>query len=114
MSFTEEKYGEVLITTVHLERATLVEAENFKPFITKLIEDGERKIIVDLSDCDFIDSTFLGVLVNGLKKLKRRNGDLFLVGFKPAVSAMFELTRMDRVFRYFSSTQDAIFEFNNS
>ena len=67
--------------------------------------------MVDLSTCEFIDSTFLGSLVVSLKKLTGLGGDLRLVGFQPAVHSMFELTRMYRVFESFKSADDAVQSF---
>jgi anti-anti-sigma factor len=72
---------------------------------------GWRKIIVDLSECEFIDSTFLGALVVSLKKVTGLGGDLRLVGFQPAVHSMFELTRMYRVFESFKTKDEALKSF---
>ncbi|MFA8343418.1 MAG: STAS domain-containing protein [Rhodothermaceae bacterium] len=112
MFLAEEKINDVLIEIVNLDRATLREAEEFKKILTKNIEQGERKIIVDLSACEFIDSSFLGALVHILKKVVKTNGDLKLVGFKPAVRSMFELTRMFRVFETHSNLNEAVESYN--
>ena len=103
MDFTKEKYGDVLVEVVNLTRATLKEAEEFKLTLSQDIEEGARKIIVDISECEFIDSTFLGALVVSLKKITALGGDLRLVGFQPAVHSMFELTRMYRVFESYKT-----------
>ncbi|RJP72951.1 MAG: anti-sigma factor antagonist [Ignavibacteriales bacterium] len=108
MDFIKEKYGDVIVEVVSLDRATLKEAENFKKILIKDIDEGSRKLVVDLSQCEFIDSTFLGALVVSLKKVTSLGGDLKLVGFQPAVHAMFELTRMFRVFETFGEKEDAI------
>lgn len=108
MFFVSEEYGDILVEVVELTRATLNEAEEFKQRLTEDIERGYKKIVADLSACEFIDSTFLGTLVISLKKVTSLGGDLRLVGFKPAVHSMFELTRMYRVFETFSNKQDAI------
>jgi anti-anti-sigma factor len=68
-------------------------------------------LIVDLSQCEFIDSTFLGALVVTLKKITQQSGDLKLVGFQPAVQSMFELTRMYRIFEAFTNKNEAINSF---
>jgi len=111
MEFFREEIEEVIVISVNLRRATLVEAEEFKEVLINDIQRGFKKIVVDLSACEFIDSTFLGSLVVSLKKLTGLGGDLRLVGFQPAVHSMFELTRMYRVFESFKSTQEAIQSF---
>jgi anti-anti-sigma factor len=112
MDFTKEIYGNVLLEVVNLTRATLKEAEEFKQILTEDIESGWRKIVIDLAECEFIDSTFLGALVVSLKKVTALGGDLRLIGFQPAVHSMFELTRMYRVFEAFKTREEAIKSFS--
>ncbi len=112
MGIIEEKIGDVIVEIVDLDRATLKEANEFKAKLIENIDKGFNKIVVDLSQCEFVDSTFLGVLVNGLKKVVKIDGDLRLVGFKPAVQSMFELTRMFRVFQSFESVSEAVSSFD--
>lgn len=108
MDFIKETYDDVVVEIVNLTRATLKEAEEFKEKLTQDIELGSRKMVVDLAECEFIDSTFLGALVVSLKKITSLGGDLKLVGFQPAVHSMFELTRMYRVFEAFKTKEEAI------
>jgi anti-anti-sigma factor len=111
MFFIKEEHNDVIVEVVDLNRATLSEADEFKQRLIENIENGYKKIVVDLTDCEFIDSTFLGALVISLKKVTSLGGDLRLVGFQPAVHSMFELTRMYRVFETFNSKEDAILSF---
>jgi len=111
MNFVEQKVGEVLVVGVNLARATLQEADSFKQLLFNAIERGERKIVVDFSQCDFVDSTFLGSLVVSLKRMTQVGGDIRLVGFRPAVRSMMELTRMHKVFDCYGSVQDAVKSF---
>ncbi|MEJ2616304.1 MAG: STAS domain-containing protein [Ignavibacteriaceae bacterium] len=108
MDFNREEHGDVLVEKVNLTRATLKEAEEFKSHLVEDIKGGWQKIVVDLSECEFIDSTFLGALVVSLKKVTAMGGDIKLVGFQPAVNSMFELTRMYRVFDSFKSLDEAV------
>lgn len=112
MDFTKEKYADILVEVVNLTRATLKEAEEFKLTLSQDIEEGVKKIVVDISQCEFIDSTFLGALVVSLKKITGLGGDLRLVGFQPAVHSMFELTRMYRVFESYKTKEEAIQSFS--
>ncbi|MBI2419025.1 MAG: STAS domain-containing protein [Ignavibacteriales bacterium] len=111
MDFTRETYTDVIVEVVNLTRATLKEAEEFKKVLSEEIDKGTRKLIVDLRECEFIDSTFLGALVVSLKKITALGGDLRLVGFQPSVHSMFELTRMYRVFEAFQTRQSAVESF---
>ena len=108
MDYTQEKYDGYVIESVNLPRATLKEAIEFKQVLLHDIAIGDTRIIVDLSMCEFIDSTFLGALVVSLKKAVESGGDVRLIGFQSAVESMFHLTRLDRVFQTFKTKSDAI------
>lgn len=111
LDFSKEYYDDVIVEVVNLTRATVKEAERFKETLNVSINAGVKKIVVDISQCEFIDSTFLGALVVSLKKVTSKGGDLRLVGFQPAVGAMFEMTRMFRVFDSFKTKEEAVKSF---
>lgn len=112
MEYLTEVYEDVLVQTVDLTRATLKEADEFKTALSKIIDKGYRKIVVDLSQCEFIDSTFLGALVVMLKRITSLGGDMKLIGFHPAVNSMMELTRMHRIFESFTNKEEAVNSFD--
>ena len=108
----EDLENNICLITVDMNRATLKEAEKFKTLLFGKIQIGFKNVIIDLSKCEFIDSTFLGSLVVSLKKATSKGGDLRLIGFQPAVETMFDLTRMYRVFDSFRTKEDAINSFS--
>jgi anti-anti-sigma factor len=111
MPIIEEIIDNVVVEIINMERATLREADELKHRINEKVDKGYRKVIVDISAVEFVDSTFLGVIVGSLKKVAKLNGDLKLVGFKPPVRSMFELTRLFRVFETYGDLQEAIKSF---
>lgn len=111
MSFSFEVKDGVLVTRVHQKRATVDISGQLKEELLKKIDEVSPKVVVDLSACEFVDSSFLGALVAGLKKTTMHNGDLKIVGLQPPVRAMFELTRLYRIFDIFENEQDAINNF---
>ena len=58
---------DIVVEIVNLSRATYKEAGEFKKILNEDYEKRYRKLIVDIRQCEFIDSTFLGVLVVALK-----------------------------------------------
>ena len=64
--------------------------------IVEVIADTNR-LVVDLSETDFIDSTGLGVLVRALKRLRHHGGDLILRSPKPNARKVLHITHLDRV-----------------
>ncbi len=108
----EQAENNICLITVNISRATLKETEKFKTLLFDKIQIGIKNVIVDLSQCEFIDSTFLGSLVVSLKKTTSKGGDLRLIGFRPDVETMFELTRLYRVFESFKTKEEAINSFS--
>lgn len=82
-------------------------APEFKRRGLELISMGKGKVIVDLSQVKFIDSSGLGALVSFVKAVGR-NGNIALVGLTPGVKEILRLTRLDRVFQIFSSEKEAL------
>ncbi len=65
--------------------------------IVQRVQEGDIKIILDLSGIDFVDSTGLGVLIGGLKRTRSHGGDLQCVGLTEPLKEMFKLTGLDAV-----------------
>jgi anti-sigma B factor antagonist len=108
MSFFSEKINDVVIETIDINRATFKEAEDFKKQLNQDIDRGYLKIIVDLSKCGFIDSTFLSTIVTALKKVSKTGGNLKLSGVHSETLALLELTGTAKVFEIFESKEDAL------
>ncbi len=86
----------------------LYTAPEFKERLVALIEDGKKRIVVDLSSATFIDSTTLGVLVGGVKRLRPAGGSLALVCTDQNITKIFEITGLDRVFPIHASRDEAL------
>lgn len=108
MDFTQAKQGGIMVKQVHLSRATKDQAEAFKKFLVKDINEKNNKIVVDLSECEFIDSTFISTLVIALKSINKIKGALKLVAVHTDVLAILELTGLVKVFDVFKSVKEAI------
>jgi anti-anti-sigma factor len=100
-----------LIRKVNLNHATILEALEFKNIIDKDIEDGNHSIIIDLSNCNFLDSTFIGVLVVTWKKLKAKGGKLKLVKPGNFAKSVFHLTGTIEIFENYDTVEAAVGSF---
>jgi anti-sigma B factor antagonist len=107
MRLVEEARDGVLVVRVQDTRIDASRAPVFKDEITKRVEAGQTKLVLDLTLVEFIDSVGLGALVSCFKRVGGR-GKLVIVGARGAVSRLFSLTRMDRVFPLYKSLDEAI------
>jgi len=76
--------------------------------IRELAAGGAVHLIADLGQVDFLDSTGLGVLVGGLKRLREDGGSLVLVLETPRILRVFQITGLTKAFAVWPSVADAI------
>ena len=86
----------------------LYTAPRFKDELIRAVEGGSRRVVVDLTDTTFIDSTTLGVLVGGVKRLRSNDGQLALVCSDRNITKIFEITGLDRVFTIYGTREEAL------
>lgn len=86
----------------------LYTAPEFKQQLLAQIEQGVLQVIVDFSDTTFIDSTTLGVLVGGVKRLRPLGGQLSLVCDDRNIIKIFEITGLHRVFKIHADRDEAL------
>jgi anti-anti-sigma factor len=96
----------VPIERVDIVRATLNEAQEITH---NLLDDiGYKNIIVDLSSCDYIDSTFFGAIVNAYRKIKAKGGSIVLVIGDTFLSKSFIYKDIASVFNVYRSIKEAM------
>jgi anti-sigma B factor antagonist len=72
------------------------------------IDAGKTRIVVDLTDAAFMDSTALGVLMGALKRLRVRNGALAIASEQPTILRILEVTGMNQVLDLHPTAGDAL------
>ncbi len=86
----------------------LYTAPRLKENLLAALEADVLKICVDMTGVHFIDSSALGVLIGGVKRLKPKGGRLVLVSVDENVNWIFQITGLNSVFDIFSSREDAL------
>ena len=107
--FETKQFNDITIVFVNTHRATLTDAKNLKNFVFNIIASGSHKLIIDLSLCNNIDTTFAGVLVLIKKNLDEVNGNIVLVfNSKNIYSESFTLLNLELLFEIYSTLESAI------
>jgi anti-sigma B factor antagonist len=104
---TEQLPGDAWIISLAGE-VDLYTAPEFKQQLLDVIAQGGKEVVVDFSDTTFIDSTTLGVLVGGVKRLRSNDGQLSLVCSDRNITKIFEITGLDRVFTIYPTREEAL------
>jgi len=69
----------IAIEKLNMTRVTIKETQEFKETINSLIINGHNKIIIDFSECNYVDSSIIGVMVTLVKELRNSGGDIKLI-----------------------------------
>ena len=109
----EQVTGEVWVIALTGE-VDLYTAPEFKQQLLDVIGNGATKVVVDFSNTTFIDSTTLGVLVGGVKRLRTNEGQLSLVCSDRNITKIFEITGLDRVFTIHGTRDEAVAALSSS
>jgi anti-sigma B factor antagonist len=104
---TERLNGDAYVIALSGE-VDLYTAPEFKQQLLEVIGQGGREIVVDFTDTTFIDSTTLGVLVGGVKRLRPNGGRLSLVCNDRNITKIFEITGLNKVFDIYDSRAGAV------
>lgn len=83
-------------------------APKLKSRLIDLVDQGKFKIVVDLEKVDFMDSSGLGVLVGGLKRVRSHEGAIALICSQENILKIFRITGLVKVFPIFDNENQAI------
>lgn len=83
-------------------------APQLRERVIELVDGGTQHVLADLREVTFLDSTGLGALIGGLKRLRARDGSLTLVIGTDRIRRIFRITGLDRAFALRPSVQEAI------
>ena len=106
-----EKYAVVL--NINLNKATLIEAKEFKDYFEEAVTKTDKDIIVNLSVCEYLDSTFLGILVKTHKKLLAQNRTIAIIEPVNQSSILLTLNSIGKIFPIYSSVKIALDDIEN-
>jgi len=88
--------------------ADLHSAPELRQRLRSTIDDGATNVVVDLSETAFLDSTSLGVLLGGMRRLREHDGQIRLVVSRPDIRRIFEITLLDRIFPLHETREQAL------
>ena len=83
-------------------------APQFKESLLELLDSGVKRLVVDLSEVTFIDSTALGVLIGGVRRVHGAGGSMTIVVTTRPVERVLSVTGLDRVFSMHATRDEAV------
>jgi anti-anti-sigma factor len=111
-NFEKIYVGGVFVIVVNLIRATINEAIAFRKLVVEEINSGQTQLVIDLSNCDYIDSTFFGAIIVASKMLIDLGYKLKVVKPTMVGESIFSHTNYLKVFDKYKTREAAIKSFN--
>jgi len=107
MQLERHDYGEAILIKVKEPRIDAAVAIQFKDRVRELAGDSASRVLLDMEQVEFLDSSGLGAVVAAMKQLGP-DRKLELAGLTPTVDKVFRLTRMDTIFKIHTDASAAI------
>ena len=107
MQFETEKIGDVTVVKVQTEVLDAGNAKEFRDGLSPILEE-DIKIVFDMNQVNFLDSSGCGTILSCLRQLKTAGGDLKMFGLQQPVRTLFELIRLHRIIDIFNTRDEAI------
>ena len=111
VKLTSRQVGDVTVLDA-AGRITLGEgASAFRERIRELVNNNSKKILLNLGDVTYIDSSGIGELVSGFTTVTNSGGQLKLVGLSKRVKDLLQITKLYTVFEAFDDEAQAVRSF---
>jgi anti-sigma B factor antagonist len=88
-------------------RLTMTTARALRDAVERAVAEPPPRIVLDLAEVSFVDSSGLGALISGLKRARQAGGDLRIAGPQEQVTTVLRLTNLDRVLRPYPHVEAA-------
>jgi anti-sigma B factor antagonist len=111
LEITQRKKGAAVVLDVAGRLTAGAGANQLKDAVRELAEGGERRVLLNLRDVEFMDSTGLGSLAAVAEMMRTHGGQLRIVNAHGPVKHVFQITRLNKVFPDFPSEDAALASF---
>ena len=104
--------GKVTIVAISGKLMGGSDADTFRDIIHKLIEEGNKRVLVDLAGVKWVNSTGVGILITGYTTMRRNKGDLKLLNVSNKIQSILYVTKLNLIFECFDDLDEAIASFS--
>ncbi len=111
MEFTTTQQGTVTVISLAGSLMGGPDATTLVRKINECIDDGKKNLVIDLSNVQFINSSGLGLLINGVTTMKNAGGRLKIAGASMKIQNLFKITRLESMMEQYLTLQEAVKSF---
>jgi len=98
--------GKFVVAMITVKEANLDNADKFKEELFSLINKDNPNIVLNFEYVTYVDSSFLGAMVSGLKHALSKGADIYLIRLQKDIDNMLRLIRMDKVFKIYDDLNE--------
>jgi len=110
MKIISEQIGDVCVARISTTSLTASNAKDFEREIEPLVKSND-KIVMEMSEIDFIDSSGIGAILCVMKELSAKGGKLEICSISKPVRSIFELTRLHKILEIVNTKEEALRSF---
>ena len=111
MKCTSKIIKDVMVVDIEGDIMGGVESEQFQTLIYNAVEQDTVKIVINMANANWINSSGLGMLISGMTTARSSDGDLKLANVSERIRRPLEITRLDTIFSIYSSVDEAVESF---
>jgi len=108
MKIKSREAGKVTILEVSGKLMGGEDADLFRDTIHGLLEQGKKRILVNLSEVRWVNSTGVGILITGYTTMRRNKGDLKLLNVSNKIQSILYVTKLNLIFECFDNEDEAV------
>jgi len=103
--YTTEKIEDKIVIRINKAKAEIEinNVQELKSLLKELIGKGEKKVLIDFKNVVYIDSSGLGVLLDAMKDLKEKGGELGILSISKDVLEVFTATKIAQFFKFYKT-----------
>ncbi len=111
MRLRTREIGDVVVLDLDGKISGGADYDVFVPALRALVQNGHRKVVINLEGVSWINSTGLGILIAGFAEMQRSGGVLKLVKVSPRVESLLSVTKLANVFESYGEEEEAVRSF---
>ncbi|MEK7729212.1 MAG: STAS domain-containing protein [candidate division KSB1 bacterium] len=112
MTITEKAAGKIALLDFSGKIMGGPDAGLLNDKLHELIDQNKTRIVVDLGNVDWMNSSGLGVLIQALNTMRNNGGDIKLANVTERIKSLLMITKLTRIFEIFDTVEDAVASFN--
>ena len=112
MTITEKNAGVIAILDFSGKIMGGPDAGLLNDKIHELIDNNKVRVVADLGNVDWMNSSGLGILIQGLNTMRNNGGDIKLANVTERIKSLLMITKLTRIFEIFDTVDDAVASFN--